>query len=417
MESGEHSEPEMQPSPTIGAQSKMPDAPALTVVSKKEMPAWLRGLFAGVFLYFFLCAIKVMGSGLQMVGQAGPWLEDFLAWGDQNPFLALFSSVLITSIVQSSSFTTSLIITLVAAGQLKLETAVFAVMGANIGTSVTGIIVALINTRIRRQFRRAFTAALVHDIFNLLTVALLFPLEWITSAFNASGHGFLTQFAIWIAGKMGLSGITNPTNPISVITGPVKHFLEWVAEKLFSGDLSQGIFLAVLGLVMLFLSLILLVMNLKGALLSRIEGLFRRVFFRNDLRAYFVGAVTTVLVQSSSVTTSLIVPLAGAGAVKLKRVFPFMLGANLGTTITGVIAASANPVAAAVAVAICHVTFNLIGTAIWYPLGKVPLGMARWYGKMAARNTKYAILFLIAVFFILPVVGIGITQLLIWLLA
>lgn len=394
----------------------MPDAPALTVVSKKEMPAWLRGLFAGVFLYFFLCAIKVMGSGLQMVGQAGPWLEDFLAWGDQNPFLALFASVLITSIVQSSSFTTSLIITLVAAGQLKLETAVFAVMGANIGTSVTGIIVALINTRIRRQFRRAFTAALVHDIFNLLTVALLFPLEWITSSFSASGRGVLTEFAVWLSGTMGLSGMVNPTNPISVITGPVKLFLEWLSQALFSGQLGQGIFLAVLGLLMLFLSLILLVMNLKGALLSRIEGLFRRVFFRNDLRAYFVGAVTTVLVQSSSVSTSLIIPLAGAGVVKLKRVFPFMLGANLGTTVTGVIAASANPVTAAVAVAICHVTFNLIGTAIWYPLRIVPLGLARWYGKMAARSKKYAFLFLLVVFFILPVVGIGLTQLLFWLL-
>lgn len=417
MESGEHPEPEMQPSPTIGAQSKTPDAPALTVVSKKEVPAWLRGFFAGIFLYFFLCAIKVMGSGLEMVGEAGPWLEDFLAWGDQNPFLALFASVLITSIVQSSSFTTSLIITLVAAGQLKLETAVFAVMGANIGTSVTGIIVALINTRIRRQFRRAFTAALVHDIFNLLTVALLFPLEWITSSFSASGRGVLTGFAVWLAGTMGLSELEKPTNPISVITGPVKHFLEWVAEKLFSGQLGQGIFLAVLGLLMLFLSLILLVMNLKGALLSRIEGLFRRVFFRNDFLAYVVGTVTTVLVQSSSVTTSLIIPLAGAGAVKLKRVFPFMLGANLGTTVTGVIAATANPVAAAVAVAICHVTFNLIGTAIWYPLGKVPLGLARWYGKMAAQSKKYAFLFLLAVFFILPVVGIGLTQLLFWLLA
>ena len=84
-------------------------------------------------------------------------------------------------------------------------------------------------------------------------------------------------------------------------------------------------------------------------MLQKVERFFTRVFFRNDLTAYIVGTITTILVQSSSVTTSLIVPLAGAGAVKLKRVYPYTLGANLGTTVTGVIAATANPVAGAAA--------------------------------------------------------------------
>lgn len=392
-----------------------PPGPALKRRRLKEPPAWLHGILAGVFLYFFLCAIKVMGSGLKTLGNAGPWLEDLMAWGDHNPMLALFSSVLITAIVQSSSFTTSLIITLVAAGTLNIEAAVFAVMGANIGTSVTGIIVSLGNIRLKRQFRRAFTAALVHDIFNLLTVATLFPLEWITSAFHNEGHGILTRFAIWLAGTMGLDEMEKPTNPIKLVTKPVVHTVDWIGESVFSSLTAQGILVAAIGLLLLFVSLIMMVANLKGALLSRIESLFRGIFFRNDAIAYTVGTVTTVMVQSSSVSTSLIIPLAGAGAVKLKRVYPYVLGANLGTTMTGVIAATANPVAAAVAVAISHVTFNLIGTAIWYPLRKVPIGIARWYGKIAANSKRYALFFLLTVFFILPVIAIGITQIILTL--
>ncbi|MHC4415688.1 MAG: Na/Pi symporter [Planctomycetota bacterium] len=379
----------------------------------REHPAWLRGIYAGVFLYLFLCAIKVMGSGLGTLGQSTTWIQDLLATAD-NPFVALMGAVLVTAIVQSSSFTTSLIITLVAYGEMKTQTAVFAVMGANIGTSVTNIIVALGNIRIRHQFRRAFTAALVHDIFNWLTVALLFPLEWITGAVSDDGHGVLSRFATWTAGLLGLEEVENPTSPITVITRPVVDAVNGAAGWIIPGDQAKtlGVVVAVAGLVLLFVSLVFMIGNLKGALLRQIERLFRSVFFRNDLFAYVVGAITTVLVQSSSVTTSLIVPLAGAGAVKLNRVYAYTLGANLGTTVTGVIAATANPVAAAVSVAIAHVTFNLIGTVIWYPLKAIPIGLAGWYGRLAARSKRYAFLFLFLVFVLIPLIGLVCTELL-----
>ena len=157
-------------------------------------PAWLNGIWAGLCLYLFLSAINVMGGGLKALGNSTDLIQRLLDHA-ANPFIALMGSVVITAVVQSSSFTTALIITLVASGQMDLQAAVYAVMGANIGTSVTNIMVSFGNVRIRRQFRRAFTAALVHDIFNWLTVALLFPLEWITSAFDADRHGWLTTGA------------------------------------------------------------------------------------------------------------------------------------------------------------------------------------------------------------------------------
>jgi len=381
----------------------------------RDWPAWVNGVLAAACLYFFLAAINVMGAGLKTLGKSTDWLEAMVAKGDANPLIALFGSVLVTAVVQSSSFTTSLIIALAATpgpdGQpiLSMQTAVYAVMGANIGTSVTNIIVALGNVRIRRQFRRAFTAALVHDIFNWLTVAILFPLEWITSAIT--GTGMLAGWSHWMADLLGLSEMEKGESPIKVITSPVVNGIEGIVNGFVEAPHVAGMLVAAGGLAMLFFSLVFMVKNLRGAVLRRLEGLFRRVFFRNDGTAYAVGAVTTVMVQSSSITTSLIVPLAGAGVVKLKRVYPYTLGANLGTTVTGVIASTANPVAAAVSVAISHVSFNLIGTLIWYPLRGVPIGIARWYGRLAANSKRYAIMFLFGVFVIVPLIAIGITEL------
>jgi sodium-dependent phosphate cotransporter len=213
---------------------------------------------------------------------------------------------------------------------------------------------------------------------------------------------------------LGVSTQGKPTSPVKVITGPVVDGFEWAAGLIFSNPAWVGLTVAIGGLLLLFFSLVMLVSNLKGALLRHIEGLFRSVFFRNDLVAGVVGTITTVLVQSSSVTTSLIVPLAGAGAVKLRRVFPFMLGANVGTTVTGIIAAAAvvDHKDVAVTVAACHVLFNIIGIGIWYPLRWVPIGIAGWYGRLAARSKRYAFLFLLIVFFVIPAIGLFITELL-----
>ena len=130
------------------------------------------------------------------------------------------------------------------------------------------------------------------------------------------------------------------------------------------------------------------------------------------LMAGVVGGISTIMVQSSSVTTSLIVPLVGAGAIKLRRAFPFMLGCNIGTTVTAVIVATANPVEAAVGVAICHVCFNVVAAAIWYPMRFVPIGLATWYGQLAARSKWYYVAFLLVVYFAIPSLGYLISSLL-----
>jgi sodium-dependent phosphate cotransporter len=325
------------------------------------------------------------------------------------------ASVLVTSIVQSSSFTTSLIITLVAAGELSTGTAVFAVMGANIGTSITGLIVSLGTMRIKRQFRRAYATALMHAIPNVLTVLMLFPIEWATSTTGPDGFtgGILTRTARWITSFLDLGSGEKLFNPIKAITYPVVTAVKEAAGWISSDNATTaGIIVAAVGLAILFTALICLVKNLKDALLAKLEGLFTVLIFRNDFLAWISGIFSTVAVQSSSVTTSLMVPIAGAGAVKLRRVFPFMLGCNMGTTVTGVIAATANPTAGAVIVAISHVLFNLTDNVIWYPFRIIPIRLAKWYSSLATQNRKYAFIFLATIFLVIPVIALIISELL-----
>lgn len=391
-----------------------PDAPAISAPGNGRVPVLVNALLAIAFLYLFLCSLKIMGAGLKGVSKdpgAAERIQEFFEHAT-NPFVALTAAVLVTSLVQSSSFTTSLIITLVGAGQLDIQTGVFAVMGANIGTSITSTIAALGSVRIKRQFRRAFAAAIVHDFFNLLSVAVLFPLEWIT--YELTGKGLIYRATALVANHLGLDPTGKGVDPVKTICKPVIGGFEWVVSLFGLGPIPTGIIMAAAGVGLLLLSLALMVANLKGALLKRIEGVFTKVFFRNDAIAYGTGAVVTVLVQSSSITTSLIVPLAGAGTVKLKRVFPYVLGANLGTTMTGLLAATASPVPAAVTVALAHVFFNLAGAAIWYPMRIIPIRMAKNYARLAADRKRYALLFIVVVFGVIPAIGLLITELLVY---
>ncbi|MCH2136163.1 MAG: Na/Pi symporter [Phycisphaerales bacterium] len=390
------------------------------IPTTKVRPFWWHAMWALVALYFFLCAINIMGSGLKVIGKETSWLQTAIAEGD-NPLVALLAAVLVTAIVQSSSFTTSLIITLVAAQEMSVRTAVFAVMGANIGTSVTGIIVSLGTMRIRRQFRRSYCTALMHAVPNVMTVLLLFPLEWITAVMakrgpdGEPGVGILTSTAEWLTSAIGLGEIGKGTSPVKLITKPVvsavKDAINWMTEE---AAVLGGVLIAVVGLVTLFCGLVGLVRNLKGAMLTKMEGLFSKVIFRNDFLAWISGLGTTVAVQSSSVSTSLMVPIAGAGAVKLRRVFPYMLGCNIGTTVTGVLAATANPTAGAVSVAIAHVLFNITDNLVWYPLRMIPIRISKWLSSLAARKRKHAFIFLATVFLIAPVIGLVITELFIF---
>ncbi|SVD47607.1 uncharacterized protein METZ01_LOCUS400461, partial [marine metagenome] len=145
----------------------------------------------GVFLclYLFLVGIKGLSSGIKNLG--GEFAENILTT-TSNPFIALFIGILSTTIFQSSSTTTSLIVGMVSGGALNLTGAIPMIMGANIGTTVTNIIVSIGHINRGNEFKRAFAAATVHDFFNVLVVLVMFPIEIAFGLLEKTATGFGT---------------------------------------------------------------------------------------------------------------------------------------------------------------------------------------------------------------------------------
>jgi sodium-dependent phosphate cotransporter len=130
--------------------------------------------------------------------------------------------------------------------------------------------------------------------------------------------------------------------------------------------------------------------------------------------AIVIGAAVTVLVQSSSITTSVLTPLVGIGVIQLEQMLPLTLGANIGTTVTGLLAALVSDSVAALQVALCHLFFNISGIIIWYPIPfmrRVPLNGARELGKWTRRSKLVPPIYIITVFFICPLLLLGLSEL------
>jgi sodium-dependent phosphate cotransporter len=114
----------------------------------------------------------------------------------------------------------------------------------------------------------------------------------------------------------------------------------------------------------------------------------------------------TLMAQSSSITTSLVVPMAGAGMLTLAQIFPYTLGANIGTTITAMLASLATGNANAVVVAFAHLLFNISGIIIWWPFSKLPIFLANSLADYSIKNKMYPFIYVITMFFIIPLVVI-----------
>ena len=348
---------------------------------------WLRAL---LYLYLFLLAIKVMGGGFKGFKP----LAEQLIRTSAHPVVALFIGVLATSIVQSSSCVTSIVVALCAAGSLDIEHAVYIIMGANIGTTVTATLVSTAYFRIRSEFRKAVSASTIHDFFNIMTVAILMPFEYFTGYFHRMAEFFAEAF----------HGVTAYTlvSPVKLIVGPIAHA---VKEGLKWWGLSKTgvhVFMIVFGLAMLLMALVFLTRTLRGYLMEKVSRFIDRVLGRSGYLGIVAGFVVTAVIQSSSVTTSLLVPLAASGIVALEQIYPITLGANIGTTVTAVLASIAAGVPAGMIAAFHHVLFNVTGTFLFYVIPwtrRIPLFLARKMGSFVAEHRWVLFVYIVVVFY------------------
>lgn len=363
--------------------------------SQRFFRTFTRILLIVAILFIFLVAINLLGSSFKFLG------NDYvktLFTTDLNPFTALFIGVLSTVLVQSSSVTTSIVVGLVSGGVLSVGSAVPIVMGANIGTTVTNLIVSFGHVSQKEEFRRAFAGSVIHDFFNLIAVAILLPLELMT--------GFLQRSATMLSGLFyGAVGGFQYKSPIKVAVKQITKAIQHTAvEALPSSEKLVGILLIILAMVMIFLCLFGLIKLLRTVMIDRVVQILNRALSRSAMITIMIGVIMTVLVQSSSITTSLLVPLIGGRIITLEVAFPIILGANIGTTVTALLASMAGT-QAGLTIALVHLLFNISGIILIYPfkpIRRIPLKMARWMGDRVFHKRRVAVVFVLMVFFVIP---------------
>jgi len=367
-----------------------------------------------ILIYFFFLSIVMMGAGFKSF----QGLSENLIASVSNPIMGLLIGILTTSIVQSSSTTTSIVVGLVASNILgadSIRIAIPIIMGANIGTTITNTIVSLGHISRTDEFKRAYGCAIVHDIFNIIVVAILLPLEIY--------FGIIEKISLKLGSFILHANIQGAEfkSPIAMITKPIVGFLydpkfpdssPGVLQKLFSQTVAQ-ILILVIAMIFLFIALKYMVKVIRQLVIGKVENFFSDYIFRNGVLALLLGLVITAIVQSSSITTSIMIPLAGAGIVNIYQVFPYTVGANIGTTVTTLLAAMATGSPAALVVALSHFTFNTLGMILILPLKPIrmiPIKIALWISNLTMKSKIYPILFIILVFFAIPIFFLVITK-------
>jgi sodium-dependent phosphate cotransporter len=352
-----------------------------------------------VLLFVFLVGVKGLGDGFKLLGR--DVLDTFFA-ATENPFLALMVGILATTLMQSSSVTTAMIVGLVAApdNPLPIANAVPMIMGANIGTTVTNTIVSLAHLGRRREFVRAFSVATCHDFFNYIAVAVLLPLELATGYLRSVA----SYFAVYLQDVGGVTFRSPLDRPLKAALVPIKS----AAEALVAAERGQALVIIGLSAVFIFAALMLVVRTMRTVMESRVEAYVTRALGRSVLLAVLVGIVVTVMVQSSSITTSLLVPLAGAGLLTVHQAFPVTVGANIGTTITALLASlavSGEHAQAGLTIALVHLLFNLTATVMILPVPavrRIPPRAAERLAEVAAESRRWALLYVLGLFYALP---------------
>lgn len=349
-----------------------------------------------LFLFLFLVGVKALETGISALGSD---LVDDVFASVSSPIAGLAAGILATVLVQSSSVTTATIVGLVGSGVLPVASAVPMVMGANIGTTVTNSLASLGHLRQSAYFQRAFAAATVHDYFNLLAVVILLPLEVV--------FGVISRIANWASDTFG--GVLPSVENSSPIKDAVKQPVSWIQDGIdtlgWTG--AVGPILLTIGLGLIFLSLWQITHHMKEVMSGRIENAINSVLARGGgASAMVIGMVMTVAVQSSSITTSILVPLVAAGLLTLQNAFPVTLGANLGTTVTALLASVAAESPDALTIALAHVAFNILGILIFYPIPamrRLPLMLAERTAEAAVKRRSLVLAYLVGVFIIMPV--------------
>lgn len=366
----------------------LPDTSTPAIPNSKWKLIARSALYFLVGLLVFLFSLDLMISSLQQLGTV---VTDTILLATSNPFTGLFIGLLVTAIIQSSSATTSLTVALVASGTLSLPGAVPIIMGANIGTTITSTIVSLSFINQKKEFRRAVSAGTYHGFFKILTAFILFPLEY--------NFHFLSELAQFIAVNFFHEPVAHSTTNFKLLGSSLSWPVSFISAKI-----NNGYLLAALSVILLLGSILFFRKVISQMIGFSSQGRVQQFVFKNPYKSFGWGILTTAAIRSSTVTTSLVVPLVAKKTIKLRQAAAFILGANIGTTITAFMASTFNS-NAAISIALTHFLFNFIGVLLFFRtpvLKEIPFQLALGMGRLTLKNRLVGFLYLLVVFFLLP---------------
>ncbi|TDH65545.1 hypothetical protein CCR75_005691 [Bremia lactucae] len=365
-------------------------------------------------LYFFMVAVKLIGEGFTLaLGCDTKGAFDFA----DNPVAGLMIGTIATALLHSSGTVTSIVVALVGSGGMTIRQGVYVIMGANIGTCITCIMVAFGQVGDRARFQRAMAAATVHDMYNLWSVFVLFPIEIVLHPLEKLSLAMSNAQTNGGAFSSPVDTIVNPLAKeilvvdkkaiYAVATGsevcePSQTFVEGGMFKGSSmSDGAIGSITALIGFCILMLAKV-----FKGPT----KRLISKLLNYNGYINIVVGTMITFCVHSSTVVTSTLTPLAGLGVISLEQVYPLVIGANLGTTGTALLAALVTGKSDSVAIALVHFWFNFFGILLFYPIPITRRPILSWARSLAFSSAAWpltAVIFLVVLFLLAPGILLG----------
>ncbi|EQC25779.1 hypothetical protein SDRG_16375 [Saprolegnia diclina VS20] len=366
-------------------------------------------------LWLFMVSVRWLSDGFMLlVACRATAVFEF----SNHSLVGLMIGVVAAALLHSSSAVVCITVASVGANILSLRKSIPIIMGANLGTCVTCILVAFAQVHDRSQFQRAIAAATVHDMYNFWSIVVLFPLE---VAFHP-----LELLSVAITGKSGQIALASPADalvdPMANVWASVNHTLLQdvaardsddcrVARFVLGGAMhdvsntSAGALTLVLGLIVLVLALVGMVFAMTHLFRNATAAVIRRVLGWNAYGNIVIGIILTFFLHSSTAMTSTLTPLAGLNVISLSQVYPLVLGANLGSTISGLLAAAVTGKKEAGNVALVNILFNVAGVLLFYvvPRTRRPvLGCAEAIGAYSAQWPTAAIVFIGATYVLLP---------------
>ncbi len=379
-----------------------------------------------LYAYLFFLSIDMMGGGMKASFKHA--LQDYLNdnAGDFNELVSFVIGLIGTTLVQSSSTVTSMAVVLAQENIVPVMIAIGIVHGANLGTSTTSSIVAfvsetrpltgnlardawnLLSATRAEGFHRAVSTAVVHGLFNIVLVTgILVALE--------VPFGIIHHASVWSASQIGDQLAAGGAFVEGLLWLSPKTYTKPVVKLLLSTGI-PGWVLVIVALLGMFACLKGFSTSMKALLLADtdtedVEALGAKLIGRAPLDTFLRGLLLTILVQSSSATTSLVVPMAGMGFFTVRRIFPFIMGANIGTCITALLAAAAGVgepgFELGLTIALSHLYLNTLAVVIVLVTPGVVtsvITLSEWLADVSVRLPAALLIYLAVLSVLLPAI-------------